>query len=87
MLMKMSEITITTEKENYGDWLKIYIPYPAKDKTTATVQNTHGEIIKHVKLNEGNNAIDISNIYEDIVDVKIDTPYEIVLRKINITPR
>jgi hypothetical protein len=79
-----SEITIKTEKQNHGDWLKIYIPYPTKEKTTAYIQNSHGEIIKHVKLSEGNNAIDISNIEDDIVDVKVDTPYEIILRKIYI---
>ena len=80
----MSEITITTEKENFGDWLKIHIPYPI-EKSTATLQNMHGETIRHVKLNEGNNAIDISNMKDKVVDVKIDTPYEIILRKINIT--
>ena len=83
--MMMSQITIETEKQNHGDWLKIYIPYPTIEKATAFIQNSHGEIIKNVQLNEGNNAIDISNIADDIVDVKIDTAYEIILRKINIT--
>ena len=83
----ITEIFIQTEKQNHGHWLKIFIPYPTLEKTTASIQNSHGEIIKHVLLNEGNNAIDISNIKEDVVDVKIDTPYEIVLRKINITSR
>lgn len=80
-----SEITIITENQNHGGWLKIFIPYPTTEKTTACIQNSHGEIIRYVKLNEGNNAIDTSNIKEDIVDVKIETAYEIILRKINIT--
>ena len=80
----ITEIFIQTEKQNHGHWLKIFIPYPIVEKTTASIQNSHGEIIKHVLLNEGNNAIDISNIDEDIVDVKINTLYEIILRKINI---
>lgn len=79
------QITIDTEKQNHGDWLKIFIPYPTLEKTVAYIQNCHGEIIKSVQLNEGNNAIDISHIDEDIIDVKIETPYEIILRKINIT--
>ena len=80
-----SLITILREKQNHGDWLKIFIPYAASDKTTAYIQNSHGEIIKHVYLNEGNNAIDISNIEEEMVDVKIETPYEIILKKIKLT--
>ncbi len=80
-----SQITILIEKHNHGDWLKIFIPYPTAEKTSATIQNSHGEIIKHVKLNEGHNAIDISNVADDEVDVKIETPFEIILRKINIT--
>lgn len=83
--MITTKITIVTEKHNHGDWLKIYIPYPTLEKTTACILNRHGEVIKHLLLSEGNNAIDISNIAEDVVDVKIDTPYEIILRKINIT--
>ena len=84
-MIMTSQITIEIEKHNHGDWLKIYIPYPTAEKTTASIQNSHGEIIKYLMLNEGNNAIDISNIEEHNVDVKIDTPFEIILRKINIT--
>lgn len=80
-----SQITIETEKQHYGNWLKINIPYPSLKKTTACLQNSHGEILKFVMLNEGNNTIDISNIVEEMVDVKIETPCEIILRKINIT--
>lgn len=85
-LMMTSLITILREKQNHGDWLKIFIPYAASDKILAYIQNSRGEIIKHVNLNEGNNAIDISNIEEDIVDVKVDTPYEIILKKIKLNP-
>ena len=84
--MMTSLITILREKQNHGDWLKIFIPYAASDKILAYIQNSRGEIIKHVNLNEGNNAIDISNIEEDIVDVKVDTPYEIILKKIKLNP-
>lgn len=85
-MMMTSLITILREKQNHGDWLKIFIPYAASDKILAYIQNSRGEIIKHVNLNEGNNAIDISNIEEDIVDVKVDTPYEIILKKIKLNP-
>ncbi|MCY7292087.1 MAG: hypothetical protein LH615_07885 [Ferruginibacter sp.] len=80
-----SLITIETEKHNHGGWLKIYIPYHTTEKTIAIIQNTHGEVIKLIKLNEGTNSIDISNIFEEVVDVKIETAYEIILRKINLT--
>ena len=81
-MMMNSQITILREKQNHGDWLKIFIPYADLKKTTAYIQNSQGEIIKQVNLNDGNNAIDISNIKEDIIDVKIETFNEIILKKI-----
>ncbi len=83
-MLMMSEITIATEQGNHANWLKIFIPYSTSETTNACIQNLHGEIIKQVKLFEGNNAIDMSCIEEDTVDVKINTAFETILRKINI---
>ena len=83
-ILMMREITILIEKGNYGDWLKVYIPYPTSLHTFVSIQNSNGEIVRQVNLKEGNNAIDICNIKDAVVDVKVTTPYETVLRKINI---
>lgn len=83
-MITKSEITIVAESEHHGEWLKIYIPYAASHNTFASIQNTHGEVIKHLKLMEGNNAIDISTVDEEMIDVKVTTPYETILRQIKI---
>ena len=78
------EIDIQIERQNHGDWIKIFIPYPTSEKMTATLQNVHGETIKRVKLSPGNNAIDISQVIYSTILLKIDTAFETILKKIQI---
>jgi hypothetical protein len=80
-----NEILITTELQNHGNWIRIFIPYSAKNKMMAILQNDHGEVLKAVSLAEGNNSIDISNIKNTSVNIKIETPYETILKKLNLS--
>jgi hypothetical protein len=78
------EIDIQLEKQNQGDWIKIFVPYPASEKMIAILQNENGETIKRVKLSSGNNAIDISQVIYSTILLKIDTAFETILKKIQI---
>jgi hypothetical protein len=77
-----SEISIQIETQNHGDWIKIYIPYPSSEKMIATLQQVDGEVIKRVKLLSGNNAIDISQIIQSTILIKIESPFETISKKI-----
>jgi hypothetical protein len=79
------EISITIELQNHGNWVKIFIPYSAPTKMMAILQNDYGEILKSVSLAEGNNSIDISNIKNSFVNIKIETPYETILKKLKLS--
>ena len=80
------DTTIRIENEAIlkGRWLRIHIPYDAKQSSMATIQNTGGSLLKKTKLYQGNNSIDISNITEETVNLKIETPLETILREIKI---
>ena len=80
----IKEIDIQIEKQNHGDWIKIFVPYPASEKMIAILQNENGETIKRVKLSSGNNAIDISQVIYSTILLKIDTAFETILKKIQI---
>lgn len=80
-----NEISISIELQNHGNWVKVFIPYSAKTKMMAILQNDYGEILKAVSLAEGNNSIDISNIKNASVNIKIETPYETILKKLNLS--
>jgi hypothetical protein len=79
-----TEILIETEKQNHGNWIKIFIPYPTSDKMIATLQNEAGETIKRVTLLSGNNAVDISHIIQSTILIKIDTAFETISKKLII---
>ena len=79
----IKEIDIQVERQNHGDWIKIFIPYPSDEKMLAVLQNEYGETIKRVKLTGGNNSIDISNITTASVNIKIETASETILKKLN----
>lgn len=78
------DISIQIEKQNYGYWLTIYIPYTSDEEMKGILQNGHGEILKKVKLKQGNNSIDISNIKNTSINLKIETAYETILKKLNL---
>ena len=80
----IKEISIQVEKQNHGNWLNIYIPYKTDEAMDGTLQNEHGKTLKKVKLKQGNNAIDISNIKSKSINLKIETVYETILKKLNL---
>lgn len=79
------EIDIQIERQNHGDWLNIYIPYPSDEKMFGILQNEEGEIVKKVKLKQGNNSIDISNIKIPFINLKVETAYQIILKKLKLS--
>jgi hypothetical protein len=79
------EISIEIETQNQGDWIKIFIPYDSAEKMTAQMQNENGQVLKLVKLLQGNNAIDISNIKSQSINIKIETAHETILKKIKLS--
>jgi hypothetical protein len=78
----VTQISIEIEKQNHANWIKIFMPYPSSEKMIATLQNEAGETIKRVKLLPGNNAIDISQIIQSTILVKIDCAFETISKKI-----
>jgi hypothetical protein len=78
------EIGIQVERQNHGDWIKVHLPYHSDSGSFAVLQNEHGEILKRVKLEEGSNSIDISYIKGDFINIKVETPWETILKKIKI---
>jgi hypothetical protein len=80
----ITDISIQVETQNHGDWIKIYIPYPSSEKMVATLQNVDGEVIKRVKLLSGNNAIDISQIIQSTILIKIDSSFETISKKLTL---
>jgi hypothetical protein len=82
--MTSDEISIQLEIQNHGEWIKIFIPYDSIEKMTARMQNDNGEVLKIVKLVQGNNAIDISNIKSKSINLKIETPFETISKRIVI---
>lgn len=79
------DISIQIEKQNYGYWLTIYIPYASDEDMKGILKNGNGEILKNVKLKQGNNSIDISNIKNTSINLKIETAYETILKKLNLS--
>lgn len=74
------QIELVIEKMNHGHWLKVTIPYATNTLMTAMFHNTKGEVLKTVKLATGNNLIDIESIKKQAVHIKIDTPFETLLK-------
>ena len=76
------EIDIQIERENHGDWIRICMPHQSRGNMLAIFQNDQGEIIKRVKLAAGSNAIDISHISNPSINLKIETPYQTICKKL-----
>ncbi len=75
------QIEFSVEKVNHGNWLRISVPYHATTGMTATLQNQRGQILKTALLLTGNNLIDIESMAPQAVVIKIDTPYETLLKE------
>ena len=78
------QIELGIEKMNHGHWLKVNIPYMTNMTMTATLQNKSGGLLKTVNLVTGNNLIDLESITHQAVRVKIDTPFETVLKELDL---
>ncbi|MEO6254671.1 MAG: hypothetical protein ABIO79_15270 [Ferruginibacter sp.] len=79
------DINIEIERQNHGDWINIYIPYPSDEKMFGSLQNEHGEIVKKVTLKQGNNSIDISSIKSTSINLKVETAYQTILKKLKLS--
>ncbi len=79
------EIHIQVERQNRGEWINIYIPYPSDENMFGSLQNEEGEIVRRVKLKEGNNSIDISNIKTASINLKVETAYQTILKKLKLS--
>ena len=72
------------EKINSGKWIKINIPESEEGNSIATIQTRNGEIIRKINLSGGLNSIDALNIDIDQVYIKVETPGETILKKIQL---
>lgn len=79
-----TEIDIQLEMQNHGHWVKVFVPYATKENMLAIFKNEAGETIKRLRLLQGNNAIDISQVEGSFIHLHIDTPHEVIFRKIKI---
>ena len=78
------QIKVAIEKTNRGNWLKVVIPYKTKMAITATLQNPGGETLKMMHLETGNNLIDIGSLGTPTISIRIDTPYETLLKELKL---
>lgn len=78
------QIKVAVEKMNRGNWLRVFIPYEVKTIMIATLQNSGGETLKTMNLETGNNLIDIAAFTKQIISIKIDTPYETLLKELKL---
>lgn len=75
-------ITIEQEQAYKSRWIKVYVPHILKDGSSVSIQNRNGAVLKRLSLNEGYNAIDISSIDETTINIKVETPFETILKEI-----
>jgi hypothetical protein len=80
-------IIIKAEFQNKGNWLKIFLPNSFSNNAFAIIKSSDGDVLKKVALEGGNNAIDLSNIQESCLNVKVETPYETVFKQIKINQK
>jgi hypothetical protein len=76
------QIELGIEKMNHGNWLKVTVPYKTNMAMTATLLSIRGELLKTVRLVNGNNLIDIEAMMQQSVRIRIDTPYEILSKEL-----
>jgi predicted DNA-binding helix-hairpin-helix protein len=75
-------VRIEQEENNRSRWIKVFVPHKAVPGSNASIQDRQGVVLKRLSLNAGYNAIDISQIAEDTINIKIETPYETILKEI-----
>lgn len=75
-------IIIEQEQAYKSRWIKVYVPHFLKDGSSVSIQTRNGAVLKRLSLNEGYNAIDISSIDETTINIKVETPFETILKEI-----
>jgi hypothetical protein len=75
-------VTIEQEENNRSNWIKVFVPQKAREGSSATLQDKQGALLKRITLNAGHNAIDISGITINPFNIKVETPYETILKEI-----
>lgn len=77
-------VRIELEENNRSRWIKVFIPQKAIPGSSASIQNKQGTVLKRLSLNAGYNAIDISQILELPINIKIETPFETILKEVKL---
>jgi hypothetical protein len=77
-------VTIEQEENNRSRWIKVFVPQKAREGSSATIQDKQGALLKRISLNAGYNAIDISGIIINPFIIKVETPYETILKEIKL---
>jgi hypothetical protein len=78
------QIEVALQKMNHGNWLKIVVPYKTSAGMTATLLKPGGETLTTMNLEVGNNLIDIGSFKQQTISIKIDTPYETLLKDLKL---
>lgn len=78
-------IIIKQESDNRSRWINVYIPSHAGLYSSASIRDGQGAVLQRVRLSEGNNAIDISHFSGTAISIKVETPYETILKEIKTT--
>jgi hypothetical protein len=77
-------ITIEQELHNRSRWIKVFVPSSIRKNSSACIQDKQGVVLKRLSLSEGYNSIDVSQIEENIINIKVETPFETILKEINL---
>lgn len=77
-------ITIENEILLKGTWLRVNIPYKIMRKCSASIMDSQGALLRKLHLIEGSNVIDVSNIHCTTINLKIETPFETILKEVKL---
>lgn len=75
-------VRIEQEENNRSRWIKVFVPDAAATGSNASILDKQGAVLKRLSLNAGYNAIDISQIIEEPINIKIETLYETILKEV-----
>jgi hypothetical protein len=78
-------IIIKQEPGNCNHLINIYMPPCSGEYSNVTIRDGQGTVLQRLSLSEGNNVIDISHFSAAVICIKVETPYETILKEIKIT--
>jgi hypothetical protein len=79
-----SKVLIEQEVQFRSRWIKVYVPPYSEQRCTASLLDKTGAELRRFFLNAGHNAIDVTDLKENPVHIKVETPFETVLKEINL---